>query len=263
MDDPSPFVELPDWLAVSLGEAWGEDEVALFAEKSTLGPARVVRSADPFEMGTPVPGINGAYEIEPGPLPEGVAVQDAASIAVGNVVDARPGMRVADLAAAPGGKTAHLLEQVGEGGRLIAVDRHPRRVRDASRRVPEARWVVGDCRFPPLPEHSFDRVLLDAPCSGLGTMRRRPEVRIRATPAGVARLARAQSELVEASLHLVAPGGQLIYSVCTVTPEETIDVVDSYDFSPADVPGRRWGKGTLMAPHLTGTDGMFVAVHGG
>jgi 16S rRNA (cytosine967-C5)-methyltransferase len=77
----------------------------------------------------------------------------------------------------------------------------------------------------------------------------------------VARLAELQRRLLEAALGLVAPGGRLVYSVCTVTPEETVDVVEGYEFHPADLPGIVWGKGRLLAPHLTSTDGMFVSVH--
>jgi 16S rRNA (cytosine967-C5)-methyltransferase len=67
--------------------------------------------------------------------------------------------------------------------------------------------------------------------------------------------------MLEKAMELVAPGGQLVYSVCTVTPEETIDVVEGKGFEPAAVPGIVWGSGRLLAPHLTGTDGMFIALH--
>ena len=255
-------LELPDWLEGDLTGDWDAAEIAGFAIESGTDPGRIVRfdhDADP--VGKPVLDIEAAYRIEAGPLPAGSHVQDAASIAVGNAVDASRGMTVADLAAAPGGKSAHLHDQVGEEGLVIAVDRHQRRARDGRRHVPDVRWVVADARTPPLPKASFQRVLLDAPCSGLGTLRRRPEIRFRIQQSDVDRLAALQRELIESSLELVAGGGRLVYSVCTVTPQETIDAIEPYDFKPAPVPGRIWGKGTLMAPHLTATDGMFVAIH--
>jgi 16S rRNA (cytosine967-C5)-methyltransferase len=79
----------------------------------------------------------------------------------------------------------------------------------------------------------------------------------------VQRLARLQRRLLESAFDLVAPDGRLVYSVCTVTPEETVEVTRDFDLRPPDLPGETWGNGRLLAPHLTGTDGMFVAIHQG
>lgn len=249
---------LPRWLMVRLESEWGEEPAHQFARSSALEPERIVR----LRAGGPTgfAGIGGAVVAEPGPLPPESVVQDAASIAVGNVVGATPGMRVLDVAAAPGGKTLHLLDQTGGRG-VVALDRHTRRVRDGARRVPQAHWVVGDGAKPPCRGRSFDRVLLDAPCSGLGTLRRRPEVRLRVDAEQVQALAALQRQMLEAAMGLVAPGGLLVYSVCTVTPEETVEVTRDFDLQPPDVPGVVWGNGRLLAPHLTSTDGMFIAVH--
>lgn len=258
---PEEGIVLSPWLMASLTTAWGEDETRDFSLASATEPRRVVRGpAGRPELGEPLDGIPGAYAVAPGPLPAGTAAQDGASIAVGNAVSADTGMTVADLAAAPGGKTRHLLDQVGESGLVVAVDSHPGRVARARKRVPTARWALGDARFPPLRPGAFDRVLLDAPCSGLGTLRRRPEIRFRVTPEEVHRLAEGQREMLAAARGLVAPGGMLVYSVCTVTPEETVEVIDGDGFEPPNLPGRVWGDGRLLGPHLTGTDGMFVAV---
>jgi 16S rRNA (cytosine967-C5)-methyltransferase len=258
----SPIEEalrLPDWLVGSLTAAWGEQKVKAFALASAGEPERVGRSRSDASPG--FAGVPAAVELPPGPVPEDVVIQDAASIAVGTAVEAAPGMTVLDMCAAPGGKTLHLLDQMGEEGLVVAMDSHLRRVRNAAVRVPGARWLVGDAIQPPLPHRRFDRVLLDAPCSGLGTLRRRPEIRLRVDRSEVARLAGVQRRMLEAALQLVAPEGLLVYSVCTVTPEETVDVVEGHDFRPADLPGVIWGKGRLLAPHLTSTDGMFVAIH--
>jgi 16S rRNA (cytosine967-C5)-methyltransferase len=252
-------LRLPYWLVASLTQVWGQEDTIAFALASAREPERVGRSRTDSSPG--FAGVPGAVELPPGPIPEHVVVQDAASIAVVDALDARPGMTVVDLAAAPGGKTLHLLDQVGDDGVVVAVDRHQRRVETASRRIPAAHWVIGDAMRPPLRAGSFDRVLLDAPCSGLGTLRRRPEIRLRVTESEVARLARAQRTMLEHALELVAPGGRLVYSVCTVTPEETVGVVAGLGMHPPEGPGRPWGDGLLMAPHLTSTDGMFIAVH--
>jgi 16S rRNA (cytosine967-C5)-methyltransferase len=255
-------LDLPPWLMQALQEAWGATEAHQFAISSAGEPERVVRGRPgAVGIGHELAGIPGAFAVAPGPIPDGTTVQDAASIAVGNAVAAQEGMRVIDLAAAPGGKTAHLLDQTGDRGIVIAADSHRRRVSDARRRAPGAHWVVADANDLPFKGATFDRVLLDAPCSGLGTLRRRPEIRFRVSEAEVGRLASAQQGMLEKAMELVAPGGHVVYSVCTVTPEETIEVVEGRGFEPAPVVGTVWGSGRLLAPHLTGTDGMFVALH--
>jgi 16S rRNA (cytosine967-C5)-methyltransferase len=252
---------LPAWLVEDLDGAWGEDETAAFAEASlTDAPVSVRhRPGTPIPDGDPVAGVPDAYEIEAGYLGEH-PLQDPSSVAVGHAVEVRPGDLVADLAAAPGGKTMHLIDQTG-GGQVVALDSSHKRVLRASRRAPEAFWTVGDAVSPPFKSAMFDRVLLDAPCSGFGTLRRRPEIRHRVTRARVEELADLQKRMLAAALGLVKPGGRLVYSVCTVVPAETIDVVSRFGaFPPEDLPGRIWGDGLLLAPHLTGTDGMFIAV---
>ncbi len=259
--DEPPRLKLPEWLTSSLSEHWPHEEVEGFARASAIEPERIARVRRAPVAG--FAGIIGAIALEPGPLPSGAVIQDAASIAVGNTVDGNLGMTVADLAAAPGGKTLHLLDQVGVHGTVMALDKHRRRVITAAHRVPGAHWVIGDTTRPPLRPNAFDRVLLDAPCSGLGTLRRRPEIRLRVDHAGVEALAGLQRGMLEAAIELVRPGGRLVYSVCTVTPEETVGVVERFDMRPADGPGKVWGKGRLLAPHLTGTDGMFISVFEG
>jgi 16S rRNA (cytosine967-C5)-methyltransferase len=254
---------MPEWLGRTLAAAWGPSETGAFFRASNRPAARTARmrpGTSPPPGASPFPGIPSTLLLADGPLPAGIVVQDPASVAVGIAVDATPGSLVLDLCAAPGGKTLHLLDQAGPTGTVVALDRHERRCRDAARRVDVARWVTGDATRPPLRPASFDRVLLDAPCSGLGTLRRRPEIRHRATPDEVRRLASLQRSMIEAAIPLVRPGGLLVYSVCTVTPEETVEAITGFGFEPPPgLPGRPWGNGLLLGPHLCDTDGMFIA----
>jgi 16S rRNA (cytosine967-C5)-methyltransferase len=197
--------------------------------------------------------------------------QDQASQAVARLLDARPGERVADLAAAPGGKATAAGETMRDTGIVVASDPHPGRVqlvRAAAQRLHLqcVQPVVADGRCPPLRPYAFDRVLLDAPCSGLGVLRRRPEARWRITPNDVDDLAALQRELLLSAATLVRPGGRLVYSVCTVTAQETL-AIDAWardalpGFVALEPPGAPWrphGRGALVLPHDAGTDGMFV-----
>lgn len=230
--------------------------------RASQEPAAVgLRSRAPVAGASPVPGVASAWLWSEGTPPEGVPVQDPASVAVGETVASAPGQLVLDTAAAPGGKTAHLVEDVAPHGQVIATDRSRRRVRDAVRRVPSASWLVADGTALPFAESTFDRVLVDAPCSGLGTLRRRPEIRYRVTPEEVNRLAMVQRRMLVEALRVARPGGRVVYSVCTVLPQETIDVVSGLGGRPPEaLPGTPFGDGWLMAPHLGPTDGMFVCV---
>ncbi|MDF1597408.1 MAG: transcription antitermination factor NusB [Acidimicrobiia bacterium] len=256
-----PRDEYPDWLVGQLDAEWPTQEVTAFLTASLGDAPRQVRARPGSDTDglTPVVGIAGAFEwTDHGAVAGGFVVQDAASVAVGNAVPLAPGDLVLDMAAAPGGKAIHLLDR---GARVVAADRHLRRVRDGNRRAPGLAWLVADGLAAPFKPDSFDHVLLDAPCSGLGTMRRRPEVRYRLDPGSASVMGVRQRLLLEAALSLVKPGGTVTYSVCTVTPEETVGVVAGLDAeAPSGTPGRAWGNGVLFGPHLTGTDGMFISV---
>ncbi len=248
------------WIAGQVNAQLGEDSIRFWEALDRPAPVGI-RSAAPVVGAEPVPGIPGAWLWHDGPPPEGEAIQDPASVAVVNALSVEGGDVVADLAAAPGGKTRHLVDLAGPDGMVVAVDVHPRRAATGRRRAPGAAWLRSDGRNPALRHGMFHRVLLDAPCSGLGTLRRRPEVRYRVGRADVERLASLQRELLEAAFDLLAPGGRLVYSVCTFLPEETIDVVAGLGArAPGGLPGRPWGDGWLMSPDRGPTDGMFVSV---
>ncbi|HSL57358.1 MAG TPA: transcription antitermination factor NusB [Acidimicrobiales bacterium] len=195
-------------------------------------------------------------------------VQDPASEAVATLVGAAAGERVADLCAAPGGKTTAL---AASGATVVAADLRPGRVGlvvDNAARVGATGVVAlaADAGRPPFVDAAFDRVLLDAPCTGLGVLRRRPDARWRIEPDAVDRLAALQRRLVDAAVALVRPGGTLVYSVCTLTRAETLGVDEHVAAShpelvaldPPGAPWVGWGRGALLLPQAAGTDGMFV-----
>lgn len=202
-------------------------------------------------------------------------VQDPASQAVARHVGALLASsgaqaKVLDLCAGPGGKATAL----AQGARLVvAADLVPARsalvAANAARLgLPNVSSIVADGTRAPLREESFDGVLVDAPCSGLGVLRRRPDARWRVRPEDIERLAGLQHRLMLAAAPLVRPGGLLAYSVCTMTREETVGV-DAWaagalpHWEPADVPGPPWsalGRGALVLPQAAGTDGMYLLV---
>lgn len=155
-------------------------------------------------------------------------VQDPASALVATLVGPEPGDLVLDLCAAPGGKATAL---VGAGARVVAADRRHRRVRltagNAERLGASLAVVTADGTAPPFRAGVADRVLIDAPCSGLGSLRRRPDARWRIDADAPERLARLQADLVVAGYRLLRPGGVLTYSVCTLTTIESAGVLDA------------------------------------
>jgi len=261
---PVPGVgAFPQWIVDALSDGYGLDWAQAFMEASDT-PARLgVFSSEALDDVDAVGGITGAGYVTGSSADlenDTTVVMDPASAAVVQAMDLQPGQRVVDLAAAPGGKTRAAAIRLGAGSRLIAVDLNEKRLRRAANRAAAEtiQWVVGDSTIPPLARQAFDRVLLDAPCSGLGTLRRRPEIRHRLDPGAPAQLGELQKKMLDAALELVAPGGMLVYSVCTVFPQETTQVVAGHDALPPALPGERHGGGVLLSPHLTGTDAMFV-----
>lgn len=264
---------VPLWLYEDLVGAYGSDAADSFLEASNKATSVGVRRRRGEAPGEPVDGIGDAYLIDDVvPFRESIAsgdlvIADPSSTAVAAALDPQPGERILDLAAAPGGKTLHLWDLVGGDGLVVAMDRNAGRIATAKRRLlrlgADVRWVIGDATAPPFESASFDKILLDAPCTGLGTLRRRPEIRHRLRPESAAEAGQLQRQMLDAAVSLLRPGGRLVYSVCTVTPEETVDVVvDIGSHAPENLPGHGIAGGVLLAPHLTGSDGMFIAVIG-
>ena len=281
----------PDWLVARLDADLGPDDARAALAAMNEPGALTLRTSDPdaverelraaevqVERGRLVPSALVVRGVgDPASLPavrEGRATpQDQASQALVDVVDPQPGDLVADVAAAPGGKATALAERVGSerAAAVVALDVDAGRLRlvtEAVRRLhlTNLEAVVADGRALPLRPGTFDRVLLDAPCSGLGVLRRRPDARWRVTEESIAGLAVLQRDLLAAAAELLRPGGVVVYSVCTLTREETLDVdewaaghLTGFEaLSPPVAPWRPHGRGALLLPHDAGTDGMFV-----
>ncbi len=155
-----------------------------------------------------------------------VSVQDGAAQLAAGLLDAQPGQRVLDVCAAPGGKTAHILETQPLLQELVAVDIDPQRMRrvddNLQRLKLDAKRVVGDAAYPQSwwDGRAFDRILLDAPCSATGVIRRHPDIKLLRKPADIDALQAAQQAILEAIWPLLATGGRLLYATCSVLKQE-------------------------------------------
>ena len=256
---PGPVAEsYPDWIYETWVRDWGADE-ALELMRAQNKPAElVVRSA--VSVGDPT-DIPGAYRLTRGSIEgpdEGRIWQSRGSQLAGLAVGARDGERVLDACAAPGAKTTMLR------GEVTAVELHPGRARELEENVKRlgvtnVRIVNADIRE--LDESGFDRALVDAPCSGLGVLARRPDLRWRATP-----LPALQLELLRAAAERTRSGGTVLYSVCTINSEENEAVVDASGLEPEPL-GEEWPafahpkrpEFLLTTPHRHGTSGFFIA----
>jgi 16S rRNA (cytosine967-C5)-methyltransferase len=287
----------PEWIAALWWEAFGADtarallragnrpaEAALRANLLRTTPGAL---AERLPIRTrPAPGppslpealvldapfdAHGAPEWEAGLF----MPQSRAAMAVARLLDPRPGERVLDLCAAPGGKTTHLAALQGDRGRIVAVERHAGRA-EALRRTAErlgARSVEVRTADATTTHEAgaYDRVLVDPPCSDLGTLASRPDARWRKAPDAPARLARTQGAMLAAGASALRRGGTLVYSTCTLSPAENEDVVTAFlarnpEFSrddlSIDVPV--WQHPSvpsylLTLPHRDGTEGFFMA----
>jgi 16S rRNA (cytosine967-C5)-methyltransferase len=197
------------------------------------------------------------------------AVQDEASVLVGAALQVEPEERVLDVCAAPGGKAAYLAQGAGPGGLVVAADASIRRAalvsRTAARLGVRLRVLAQDGRSPALRDESFDAILVDAPCSGIGAARRRPELLWRVPKDRLSQLARLQVTILCGVAPVLRDGGRLVYSVCTFPRAETDAVVRAFlarrpDFVPAPVSGPGgYAESHRLWPHRHGTDGMFFA----
>jgi 16S rRNA (cytosine967-C5)-methyltransferase len=259
----------PDWVArVWWRDLGREDALALMRAQNEpaetcvrVNRPRAGADALPGRRDPDLPDALVVDRVEPDWLERGLVwPQSRGSQLAGLAVGSRPGERILDLCAAPGGKATQL------EGEVTAVERHEGRARALEETVARlgasgVRVVVADGLDLPSGLAGFDRALVDAPCSGLGTLASRPDLRWRARP-----LPELQLALLRAAAERVRPGGSLTYAVCTINADENERVVDACGLEPDDL-GAEWPRFRhprrpellLTLPHRDGTSGFFVA----
>ncbi len=291
-EDPSHAAVMhshPEWIAQLWFQTLGPEQAcALMAADNE--PLEVALRAN--TLVTDAPALAAALPVQShfdAAIPEAVVLEEAfdthssplwregafhaqsrAAMLAARTLTPSPGDRLLDLCAAPGGKTTHLAALMEGQGEVLAIERNPRRaeglVRTARRlRAGNVRVEVADAeRWAPAGAQRFDGVLVDPPCSGLGTLQARADLRWRITPEAVAQLARAQSEILAAGAHAVRPGGVLVYSTCTISPPENEHVIAAFleshpEFSPEGA-GEQGASAPLQTlPHRDRTAGFFIA----
>jgi 16S rRNA (cytosine967-C5)-methyltransferase len=259
----------PSWMRTELDPSFDDVDALLGSLNEPARPGLRARHGVAIDA-LPVPGIEDAFYATDSTDVEGLAaagtadIMDPASTAVAVSLDVRADDVVADLAAAPGGKTRALADRTTGSGWVAASDWHRTRLKKARRRSADfsrVQWLRMDATMPAYRQGSFDKVLLDAPCTGLGTVRRRPEIRHRIDQDAPQRYGAMQRSMLTEALTLVAPGGRLVYSVCTLFPEETTDATAGLGGRPPEMKiGDVMGDGRMLSPLNAGTDGMFIVV---
>jgi 16S rRNA (cytosine967-C5)-methyltransferase len=284
----------PDWLETAIREAWPEQADDILLANNQLPPLvlrvdlasqsrddylKCLEDADLKAVASP--DCPSAVIVEQ-PVPvsrlpgfsEGrVSVQDTAAQFAAGLLDLKPGQTVLDVCAAPGGKTLHILETCPTLARLVAVDAVPARVaridENLRRAGRTAEIIVGDARQTAVwwNGQPFDRILLDAPCSATGVIRRHPDIKLLRTPHDLEELPRLQGEILEAIWPLLAPGGLMVYATCSILPRENRLQLDDFvarhpdvEVQPLDLPHAvPAGHGVQILPGASGMDGFYYA----
>jgi 16S rRNA (cytosine967-C5)-methyltransferase len=260
----------PEWVAEVWWRDLGADQARELMRAQNEPPERAVRLNARLrgpvggERDPAIPGALRVERVEACDLAAGfVWPQSRGSQLAGLAVGARPGERVLDLCAAPGGKATQVAERAEE---VVAVEKHPGRARELEANckrlgATNVRVVNADALSLPDDFGGFDRVLVDAPCSGLGVLAARPDLRWRGKP-----LPELQRDLMRVAAERVRPGGAVIYSVCTINADENEAVVDESGLEP-DLLSQEWPQFAhperpeflLTLPHRDHTSGFFIA----
>jgi 16S rRNA (cytosine967-C5)-methyltransferase len=284
LDDETPggaavLHSIPRWVAEMWWQELGAEQARALMRKCNEPAESAVRVN---ELVSSVEEVRGELAVSSRPargLPEGLVLeqpfdafgstlfergalmpQSRGSMTVARTLAPQPGERVLDLCAAPGAKTTHLAMLMRDEGELVAVERHSGRAQALARTCARMhaeciRIEVTDAALPRDPG-AFDSVLVDPPCTGLGTLQSRPDLRWRVEQQSVVELAAQQRRILGAGAAALRAGGTLVYSVCTISRRESKDVVDEllqHDH------GLRLEDSTQLLPHRDGTDGFFIA----
>jgi 16S rRNA (cytosine967-C5)-methyltransferase len=285
----------PEWVVRIWWDALGRDETVALLERDNAPAESAVRANELLVTRDEVATELAEQGVETHPaddIPEGLVLsgqfdvhgsklfkegaimpQSRASMLVARAVDPQPGERVLDLCAAPGAKTSHLAALIRNDGEVVAVEKHGGRANALAENCVRLGATCVSVREQDATdvEGEFDRVLLDPPCSDLGTLQSRPDVRWKKDEDVVARLAIEQRTLLDTAADHVRAGGTLVYSTCTISPDENERQIASFverrgDFRVGDL-GQSFSRyahptanGLVQVfPHRHGTDGFFIA----
>ncbi|HEV2284795.1 MAG TPA: 16S rRNA (cytosine(967)-C(5))-methyltransferase RsmB, partial [Steroidobacteraceae bacterium] len=298
--DPAVRTAHPQWLIGELRRAWGERTNGILDADNAHPPmtlrvdlSRSTRAdyrrrllnagIESQEIQWCESALTLAHPVSVEQLPgfaEGLAsVQDAGAQLAAALLAPEAGMRVLDACAAPGGKTGHLLERLGQGADLTAVDVEASRVarlrENLARLHREAHLMVADVREPAgfWDGRPFERILVDAPCSSTGVIRRHPDIKLLRRPADLPALAAGQLAILGAASRMLAPGGRLLYGTCSVLPVENEDVVARFLEAHPNLTVAKMPRAASIAPGAldrspgvqllpgaeAGTDGFYYA----
>lgn len=291
----------PEWIVSRWVEQFGEAETRAICESNNNPPhtsIRVNRMKTTPELFLALLGENG-YSAKPSDIaPDGIVVegggnmaltawyndglisiQDESSMLVARIVDPQPGMKILDCCAAPGGKTSHIAELMRDQGSIIAYDihEHKKQLIEAQTKrlgLHAIQALIGDARqlANEYADHTFDRILLDAPCSGLGVIRRKPDLKWAKLESDITEIRAVQYTILDNIHNLLKPGGVLVYSTCTLEYEENQSIINEFlakhpDFSLDNMitdqllalTPRLVGEGMLqILPHHYQSDGFFI-----
>ena len=265
----------PVWLIERWANAFGFEEAESFARaNNTIAPTafRVVGTdsrwildqvheaggiVTPSAIAADAWRVSGASAVLRELTADGkIYLQDEASQLVAQTLDLQPGERVLDLCAAPGGKTTLMARRAGENALIVAADFSERRL-ETLRKARSIKSVILDAAEQlPFADRSFDRVLVDAPCSGTGTLRRNPEIRWRISETDIQTLVAQQKLFLRNAARVLKPGGQLVYSTCSVEPDENEQVIEAFQ---REHDGFQLLKTLRTWPQREGSDGFFLA----
>jgi 16S rRNA (cytosine967-C5)-methyltransferase len=253
----------PDWVEEVWTRDFGREQALALMRAQNEAPETVVRliRGEIEREPTDIPGAYRVARVDEGALAEGrIWPQSRGSQLAGLVVGSRPGERTLDLCAAPGGKATML------AGDVTAVDKHPGRARELEENAARlgatnVSVVCADALELPPELRDYDRALVDAPCSGIGVLASRPDLRWRAEP-----LPELQLALMRAAVDRVRTGGTIVYSVCTLNADENEAIIDASGLAPEPL-GEEWPQFAhpkrpeflLTRPDLHGTSGFFIA----
>ncbi|EAZ93055.1 16S rRNA (cytosine(967)-C(5))-methyltransferase [Crocosphaera chwakensis] len=288
----------PNWMIETWVKQWGEEtteklcywfnqtptiDIRINPLKTTLQTLENqlietgvnVTPLPPFPCTLRLQGKIGTIQTLPGFHEGHWTIQDSSAQLVSYLLDPQPGETIIDACAAPGGKTTHIAELMGDQGTVIACDRTPSRLKKVQQnaqrlQLNSIQTILGDSRHFTQFIDQGDRVLVDVPCSGLGTLHRHPDIRWRQTPEQIQELSRLQQEILTQAAQWVKPQGTLVYATCTLNPTENQQIIETFlthhSHWTIEPPSVDWlfypfvtsSKWIQILPHEHHTDGFFM-----